>query len=208
MATTGVLLGALTACSGSETIGTVSVADLRQTAATAGESPGECPLKLDLDDAIETAEIDATVELADAEAIVSDDTSPPLDPIKAQSQDGLSPIEVAAGAEINCTYKVGGGELHLDLVTSVNDKFEAPSMFAGRLPAVDDSLSIDEISDLLDRLADPGHMESVPNEAAVLTTLHTSDNTGTAAMWVESDTINGDDLRTVVEQLVQDLDQS
>ncbi|MGB0098989.1 MAG: hypothetical protein WBP61_01785 [Nocardioides sp.] len=201
-----ILLVALSACSGTEA--TVSVDDVRQTATAAGATPDACPLDYDVDAALEAAGVEATAVLDAAGASVSEIATPPADPVEAQIDDGLSPIEVAAGADLSCSYEVGDGDLYVELATSINDQFEAVSLFGARLQQADGGLSVEQLSDIVDALGEPGRTESVPNGTATVTTLHTADDAGTAALWVESDTVTDDELRTVAEHLVDDLGQS
>jgi len=196
----------LTSCSASDV--TVSVADIRETAQAAGESPEDCPVPFDVAAALDAAGARGEAELVEAEAVASERTEPAEDPVRAQMEDGLSPIQAAAGSSITCRYSVPGGELEVELLVSPSPKMHAAAMYLPAFVQSDgDSPDRDEVADLLERLVEPGqHAELSPDGDAVIVSLPVADDAGSAALWVESDAVQGDALLSLADRLVDDLD--
>lgn len=189
-----VLVPLLAACSSDE----ASVDDLRQVAADAGDSPGDCPYDLDVSDALGE---DATAGDVDVE--VSKETEPADDPIEAQQQGGMAPLDAAAGSFVSCDYAVGDGTTTVFVTTAAVGDDAAAFLLLPQLQAEAD-LSVDDVQSYADEIGDPGSAQVTPGGTVALVVVPV-DGDGSAALMVTSDVVSGDDLGDAAETLVEDL---
>jgi hypothetical protein len=88
----------------------VSVDAAHAAAARAGSSPRDCPLRVDVPGVVRSAGVDEDVRLSEASATAAERDEPVEDPLGAQRQ-GMSAVDALAGAEIECAYRAGEGEV-------------------------------------------------------------------------------------------------
>jgi hypothetical protein len=173
----------------------MSVDAVQEAAADAGSSPADCPLGIDL-----PAAGFGDARLESAEATASEQDEPAEDPIAAQ-RGGMSAIDAAAGAEIDCHYRVGDESVDVYLVATRTDN--ALGLFAP-LIAQDADLSTDELERFLVPPPKPGEIKLVGEEVAFAVL---AADGGSAAMLVSSTVPDlwGDALRSATDKLTADV---
>lgn len=165
----------------------VSVDAAHAAAAESGAAPKDCPLKVDLSAVVSGAALDS------ASATAAKRAEPVDDPIAAQTRDGMSAVEAAAGAEIECTYRVGDGEL--TVYFAVTRTAGALNLF-GPVIAKEAALPVAELGKILGSPPPEGEVLVVADTVALA---DLPADGGDAALVVSShtDKVRGDALRDV-----------
>jgi hypothetical protein len=172
----------------------VSVDAAHAAAAKAGATPKDCPLG-DLSAAVPGARLDS------ASATASKRDTPAADPVDAQVRQGLSAVEALAGAEIECTYRVGDGEL--TVYFAVTRTAGALNMF-GPVISKEAELPVAELSKILGSPPPEGEVRVVVDTVALL---DLPARGGDAAVVVSShtDTVRGGALGDLGETVAAGL---
>jgi hypothetical protein len=178
----------------------LSVDAVRQTAGEAGASPENCPLDVDMPAALRSAGVDRSARLDSAAAEVSQRDEPADDPLAAQQQ-GMAPLDAAAGANIECHYRVGDDELDVQLIVTRSEG--AVNMLAPRI-AADAGMAMSDLEDFLGSPPGPGDIAMAADTVAVA--VPAADG-GDAALLVTSaaSDVRGDTLRTVADTIVTQI---
>jgi hypothetical protein len=203
LACVAVLAGVLAcgACtSDDEPENALSVDAVRQAAGDAGTSPENCPLDIDVPAALRSAGVDGSARLDSATAEVSERDEPADDPLAAQQQ-GMAPLDAAAGANIECHYLVGDEELDVQLVVTRSEG--AVNMLAPQIVA-DAGMAMSDLEDFLASPPGPGDVAMAADTVAVAAP---AVDGGDAALLVTSavSDVRGDALRTVAEKIVTQI---
>jgi hypothetical protein len=173
----------------------VAVDAVRQAAS--GAKPANCPVGFDLPGALRTAGVDRPVQPDATDVEVSETDTPAADPVVAQ-QNGMSALDAAAGAYIECGYRVDGKALTVRLVAT--RAAGAMALLAPQLQR-DAHLAVDELRAFLDTKPGPGEVKVVGGSVAAGGLAATG---GDAALLVSSEApdLHDDVLRTVAGALV------
>lgn len=178
----------------------LSVDAVRQAVGAAGTSPENCPLGIDVPAALESAGVGLSARLDSATAEVSESDEPADDPLAAQQQ-GMAPLEAAAGANVECRYRVGDDELDVHLVVTRTEG--AVNVLAPRIVA-DAGMAMSDLEDFLGSLPGSGEVTMPADTVAVAVP---AVDGGDAALMVTSGVsdVRGDALRAVADAIVTQL---
>ncbi len=173
----------------------VAVDAVRQAAS--GGKPATCPVGFDVPGALRTAGVDRPVTPDAVDVEVSTTSTPVADPITAQ-QHGMSALDAAAGAYLECGYQVGDRALTVRLVATRAQG--AMALLAPQLQR-DARLAVDDLRAFLDTKPGPGEVKVVGGSVAVGGLAATG---GDAALMVSSEApeLRDDALHTVAGALL------
>ncbi|WP_328615589.1 hypothetical protein OHS18_01365 [Amycolatopsis sp. NBC_00355] len=173
----------------------VSVDAVRQAAS--GGRAAKCPVGFDVPGALRSAGVDRPVTPDAVDVEVSKTDTPAADPIAAQ-QNGMSALDAAAGAYLECGYQVDGKALTVRLVATRAKG--AMALLAPQLQR-DARLAVGELRAFLDAAPGPGEVKVVGGSVAVGALAATG---GDAALMVSSEApeVRDDALRTVAGELL------
>jgi hypothetical protein len=188
------LLPTLAACGADE----ASVVELRQVAQDARGS-STCPYDLEVPAALDADD----VEPGKVSVEVSKETEPAADPLQAQ-QDGMSPLDAAAGTYVACTYATGGRTMKVHVSTAAGDA--APGLLLPLLQR-EAELSADQVKAFADDLGEPGSAKVAPGGKAALARVPV-DGDGSAALMVTGNVAAGDELVEITDDLADALVKS
>jgi len=169
--------------------------DAARKAAAVGK-PVNCPVAFDLPSALKSGGVNETATLDSADAEVSKTDTAAADPLAAQ-QNGMSALDAAAGAYIECDYRIGGNTLDIRLVAT-----RAKAAIALLAPQIqrDAHLAVAELQAFINTKPGPGEVKTAGGTVAVG---GLAADGGDAALMVTSDVpeLHDDALRKVTETL-------
>lgn len=205
-----IALAGLVACD-SEAAGdqpSIAVADIRRIAETAGDSAKTCPLDLNLSEALDGAGAEGEITTTRVDVNHSSTEEPAEDPMAAQLEDGLSPLDAAAGVFIECAFTVGDEDL---VVTLIATKAGEQAAFNVMLPGLGRAAELDEeaLMDYAESGPSVGEVELAGEDVTVLRMDVTG--TGDAALMVAGKAVSGlsdGERRTTTRNLARQVSES
>jgi hypothetical protein len=185
---------ALSGCSSSDGQ-KVSVDAVRKAAAE--DKPVNCPVDFDLPGALRSGGVDRPVALSSASAEVSKTEMPAADSMTAQ-QNGMSPLDAAAGAFLECDYRIGDDTLTIRVTAT-----RAQAAIALLAPQIqrDARLAASELQPFFDSRPGPGEVKIAGGSVAVA---GLAADGGDAALMVSSEVpeLRDETLRKVTGELL------
>jgi hypothetical protein len=177
----------------------VSVDAVRKAAGPA--QPGTCPIGVDVPAAVKSGGVDRPTRLASADTTLSTGDKPadvPLTAIKS----GVSPLEAAAGAHIECEYQVDKDTLRIRLVATRAQKAALP-LIAPQISR-DGKLKLKDLEGVLNAPPEPGDVTLVNGSVAIA---RLGADEGDAALVVSSTApdLHDDALSSLTGTLVSQL---
>jgi hypothetical protein len=197
----GVLIAcalAVTACS-SEDGGGITVEKAREAAVGAGSSPTSCPIPFDVSAALPGS---PKVRPGEVEVQTSKTTTPAADPLAAQRDEGMSPLDTIAGVSIDCRYDVDGRTVDAWLIATPGSG--SINLFA---PTIASAGGLDnaQLRDFLDDPPEPGEVKLTPGGEAALARVRIEGD-GDASLLVDPDgVVTGDALSKAAKTLLDQI---
>lgn len=188
--------GALAGCSSGG--GGITVDAAREAASGAGPSPAACPVPFDVGAALPGR----AVRPGQVRVQVAKTTTPAADPVVAQRDQGMSALDAAAGASIDCEYGVDGRTLDAWLVVT---PIKAAVVVMAPKIAQAGKLSVTQVQEFVNRRPGPGEVEVAPGGDVAVARIPI-DGDGDAALLVDPDgTVTGDALGKTTETLASQV---
>ena len=185
---------ALAGCTSED--GGITIEAARPSAADAGSSPTECPIPYDVSAALPG---NPKVAPGKVEVEASKTTTPAADPLAAQRDEGMSPLDASAGVSIDCGYEVDGKTVDVWLIATASGG--SINLLA---PTITSTAGLD-LAQLREFLASPpetGEVKLLPGDEVALARVPVEGD-GDATLWVDPDgTVTGDELTKTTETLL------
>ncbi|MBF6338834.1 hypothetical protein IU450_23490 [Nocardia abscessus] len=139
----------------------ISMRAVRTAAADA--SPSSCPIQLDVPAALSAAKVGGEARFDSARTQVSASETPAEDPVAAQ-RSGQRPVDAAAGASIECEYRLGQHPLRVQVIATHAGR--SVNLLAARVSR-EAHLTRDELDRFLSAPPGAGEVEVVGGAVAV-----------------------------------------
>jgi hypothetical protein len=186
---------ALVGCTSED--GGITIEAARDAAVDAGPSPTECPIPYDVSAALPG---NPKVGPGKVEVETSKTTTPAADPLAAQRDQGMSPLDASAGVSIDCGYEVDGRTVDVWLIATLGSGGSI-NLFAPTITSAS-GMDLAQLREFLNSPPEPGEVELLPgDEVAVARVQVTGD--GDATLMVDPDgAVTGDELSKTTETLL------
>jgi hypothetical protein len=192
----GIVLVACAVAGCSSEDGEITVEAVRKAAVDAGSSPDSCPIPFDVSAALPDS---PTVRPGEVEVETSKTTTPADDPLVAQRDQGMSPLDAMAGVSIDCRYEIDGKTFDAWLIATPGSG--SINMFA---PTIASAAGLDtaQLRDFLNAPPDPGEVKLTPGGEVALARVQVEGD-GDASLLVDPDGIvTNDALSKTTETLL------
>lgn len=189
---------ALAGCS-SEDGGGITVENAREAAVDAGSSPSTCPIPFDVSAALPGS---PKVRPGEIEVQTSKTTTPAADPLAAQRDEGMSPLDAVAGVSIDCRYEVDGKTIDAWLIAMPGSG--SINLFA---PTIASAGGLDnaQLRDFLNDAPEPGEVKLTPGGEVALARVRIEGD-GDASLLVDPDgVVTGDALSKTAKTLLDQI---
>lgn len=198
MSVCAAILAGFAAIGGCSSDSEVSVDAVRQAAD--GAQSATCPVNFDVPAALRSGGVDKPAGLDSAKAEVSKTDEPAADPLAAQQQ-GMSPLDAAAGAYIECEYRVGEDALTIRLVAT---RVKAATAMLAPQIARDAGLTLKDLQGFITSPPGPGEIK-VAGGSVALGGLAVDDGGATLMVSSTVPDVHDDTLRTVAGTLLSQV---
>jgi hypothetical protein len=195
----GVLIAcALTGCSSEDGDG-ITVEGAREAAVDAGSSPTSCPIPFDVSAALPGS---PKVQPGEVEVQTSKTTTPAADPLAAQRDQGMSPLDAVAGVSIDCRYEVDGKTLDAWLIATPGSG--SINIFAPTIASAG-GLDTAQLRDFMNDPPEPGEVKLPPGGEVALARVPIEGD-GDATLMVDPDgVVTGDALSKTTKTLLDQI---